>query len=129
MPKKPYSIMFTTVAELEEDTYWRFYQTKKRYCLYTRETNTWKIFLLYKTGKAMPLVGPHWSSVRSCRLQMFFKKTFLKVSPISQIKNCAGVSFHCKIGDIFENTLFSQNTSGGCFWSVFCSNPEASRTL
>ena len=76
----------------------------------------------------MRLMGPHWSSVRSSRLQMFFKKRFLKISPISQKNTCAGVSFHCEIGNIFKNTPFLQNTSGGCFWSVFCSNPKASRT-
>ena len=77
----------------------------------------------------MPLVGLHWSSVRSSHLQMFFKKKFLKISPISQKKTCAGDSFHCEIGDIFKNTFFLQNTSGGCFWSVFCSNHKASMTL
>ena len=76
----------------------------------------------------MRLIGHHWPSVRSSRLQMFFKKSFLKTSPISQKNTCAGVSFHCEIGDIFKNTSFLQNTSGGCFWSVFCSNPKASRT-
>ena len=42
-------------------------------------------------------------SVGSSRLQMFFKKSFLKISPISQKSTCAGVSFHCEIGDIFKN--------------------------
>ena len=37
---------------------------------------------------------------------------------------CAGVSFHCEIGDIFKNIIFLQNTSGCCFWSVSCSNSK-----
>ena len=102
MPTKLYSIMFTTIAELESYAHWRFYKTKR--CIaYTLGKQIFEKYFLccIKQGRLC-----HWSSVRSSRLQMFPKKHFLKISPISQKCTCAGVSFHCEIGEIFKNTHF-----------------------
>ena len=94
--------MFTTIAELESYAHWRFYKTKR--CIaYTLGKQIFEKYFLccIKQGRLC-----HWSSVRSSRLQLFFKKRFLKISPISQKCTCAGVSFHCEIGEIFKNTHF-----------------------
>ena len=66
--------------------------------------------------------------------EMFFKKGALKISLNSQENSCARDSFlimfliinvikketlaqvfSCEFCEIFNNTFFSQNTSGGCF--------------
>ena len=76
------TIMFTTIAELEKNAYWRFYKTK-RCSAYTLGKQIFeKYSLLYKAGWTMLLI-----SVGSSRSQMFFKK----ISPISQKSTCAGV--------------------------------------
>ena len=85
-----------------QETYCRFYKTKR--CIaYTLGKQIFEKYFLccIKQGRLC-----HSSSVRSSRLQMFPKKHFLKISPISQKCTCAGVSFHCEIGEIFKNTLF-----------------------
>ena len=122
--------MFTTVPELERNAYWRFYKTKRGIASTLPKQIFEKCFLCcIKQGRPC-----HWSdptdhpSEQSSRLQMFFKKSFVKISPILQKNICVRVSFHCEISDTFKNTPFLWNTSGGCFWSVFCSNPKASRT-
>ena len=110
MPTKLYSIMFTTVPELERNAYWRFYKTKRGIASTLPKQIFEKCFLCcIKQGRPC-----HWSDP--------------KFSPILQKNICVRVSFHCEIGDTFKNTPFLWNTSGGCFWSVFCSNPKASRT-
>ena len=88
--------MFTTIAELERNAYCRFYKTKR--CIaYTLGKQIFeKYSLLYKAGKAMLL-----SEAVVCRC--FPKEVSKKISPISQKSTCAGVSFHCEIGDIFKN--------------------------
>ena len=83
-----------------QETYCRFYKTKR--CIaYTLGKQIFeKYCLLYKAGQAMLLI-----SVRSSRLQMFFKKSFLKISPVSQKNTCVEVSFHCEIGEILRTPL------------------------
>ena len=110
------------MAELERNANCRFYQTKRciAYTLWKQIFE--KYSLLYKAGKAMLL-----SEAVVCRC--FPKEVSKKISPISQKSTCAGVSFHCEIREIFKNTIFVQNTSGGCFWSVSCSKPKTWRTV
>ena len=90
-------IMFTTIAELEKNAYWRFYKTK-RCSAYTLGKQIFeKYSLLYKAGQTMLLI-----SVGSSRSQMFFKK----ISPISQKSTCAGVFFFVKLVTFLRTSFF-----------------------
>ena len=57
---------------------------------------------------------------RSGRADGFVKKIFMEISQISQENTCAGDSFLIKLQALdlrnFQEHLFLQNTSGGCFW-------------
>ena len=98
------TIMFTTIAELEKNAYWRFYKTK-RCSAYTLGKQIFeKYSLLYKAGQTMLLI-----SVGSSHSQMFFKKSFLKISPISQKSTCAGLLVFVKLVTFLKTSFLTKH--------------------
>ena len=122
--------MFITVPELERNAYWRFYKTK-RGIAFTLQKQIFEKYFLCCIKQGSPC---HWSdptdhlSEQSSRLQMFFKKSFLKISPISQKNTCAGVSFHCEIGEILRTPLSYRTPQVATSDLPFVQIPKLQRT-